>query len=74
MCNIPFSIVKNLWFIDLIKTLQPEYDLPSSQTLNGTFLETELSRINIQIINKLNNESNFTIGKIFYIIIIILFK
>ncbi|CAB5127051.1 unnamed protein product [Rhizophagus irregularis] len=38
MCNIPFSIIENPWFIDLIKTLQPGYDPPSRQVLSGTLL------------------------------------
>src|SRR6266542_4276115 len=29
MCNILFNIIKNSWFLDLIKTLQPAYDAPS---------------------------------------------
>ena len=74
MCNILFSTVETPWFVDLIKTLQSGYDLPSRQTLSDIFLKAELSCINIQIINELNNESNLTIGKIFYIIIVILFK
>ncbi|EXX63887.1 hypothetical protein RirG_148050 [Rhizophagus irregularis DAOM 197198w] len=41
MCNIPFSIIENPWFIDLIKTLQPGYDPPSRQVLSGTLLESE---------------------------------
>ncbi|PKK38601.1 hypothetical protein RhiirC2_805522, partial [Rhizophagus irregularis] len=34
MCNIPFSIIENPWFINLIKTLQPGYDPPSRQVLS----------------------------------------
>jgi len=70
MCNIPFSAIENPWFVDLIKTLQPGYDLPSRHTLSGTYLEAELSRVNIRIMNELNNESNLTIGKVYYIIIV----
>ncbi|CAB5155748.1 unnamed protein product [Rhizophagus irregularis] len=29
MCNIPFSTIDNLWFIDMIKALEPGYDPPS---------------------------------------------
>ncbi|GBC39764.2 ribonuclease H-like domain-containing protein [Rhizophagus irregularis DAOM 181602=DAOM 197198] len=62
MCNIPFSTIENLWFVDLMKTLQPGYDLPSKQTLSGTYLKAVLSHVNIRIVNELNNESNLTIG------------
>jgi len=63
MCNIPFSIVENPWFIDLIKSLQPGYDLPSRRILSGSLLEAEVARINIKINNELDKENNFTIGK-----------
>ncbi len=33
MYNIPFNIVENLWFINLIKSLQPGYDSPSRYTV-----------------------------------------
>jgi hypothetical protein len=63
MCNIPFSTVENPWFIDLIKSLQPGYDLPSRRILSGSLLEAEVARINIKINNELDKENNFTIGK-----------
>ncbi|GBC43564.1 ribonuclease H-like domain-containing protein [Rhizophagus irregularis DAOM 181602=DAOM 197198] len=44
MCNIPFSTIDNLWFIDMIKALEPGYDPPSRRVLSGTLLEAELSR------------------------------
>ncbi|CAB4384468.1 unnamed protein product [Rhizophagus irregularis] len=62
MCNIPFSIIENPWFIDLIKTLQPGYDPPSRQVLSGTLLESEISRVNIRIMNELSADNNFTIA------------
>ena len=73
MCNIPFCIIENPYFVDLIKTLQPGYDLPSRQVLSGTLLQAEAARVNVRITNELDNESNFTIGKNFYIIVL-LFK
>ena len=47
MSNIPFSVIENPWFIDMLKTLQPGYDPPSRQVLSGTLLQAELSRINV---------------------------
>jgi hypothetical protein len=64
MCNIPFSVIENPWFVDMIKTLQPSYVPPTRQVLGGTLLEAELSRSNIQVFNELSRESNCTIGKI----------
>jgi hypothetical protein len=63
MSNIPFSVIENPWFMDMIKTLQPGYDLPTRQTLSGTLLQAELSRINLRIFNELNKATNCTIGK-----------
>src|SRR6266498_1616225 len=68
MCNIPFNIIKNLWFLDLIKTLQPAYDASSRQVLSGSLLQAELARVNMRIHNELLNESGFTIGKNFIIV------
>src|SRR6266540_1791702 len=66
MANIPFSIIKNPWFVNLIKTLQPAYDVSSYRILDGTLLQAELARTNIKIENELSREENFTIGKNFY--------
>jgi len=68
MCNIPFNVIENPWFLDLVKTLQPGYDAPSRRVLSGSLLQAELARINIKIHNELLNERNFTIGKNFIII------
>jgi len=54
--------VENPWFINLIKSLQPEYDPPSRRTLSGSLLEAEVARVNIKINHELDKESNFTIG------------
>ena len=65
ICNILFRIIKNPWFINLIKNLQPGYDPPSRQVLSGTLLESETFHVNICIMNELSADNNFTIGKIF---------
>lgn len=63
MANIPFNVIENPWFVNMIRTLQPGYNTPSRQVLGGSLLEAELSRTNIRINNELNKETNFTIGK-----------
>src|SRR6266540_4150801 len=68
MYNILFNIIKNLWFLDLIKTLQPAYNAPLHQILSGSLLQVELARVNMKIHNELLNESGFTIGKNFIIV------
>jgi hypothetical protein len=64
MCNVPFSVIENPWFIDMLKTLQPGYKPPTRQVLSGTLLESELSCVNLRVYNELSKESNCTIGKI----------
>ena len=68
MCNILFNIIKNLWFLNLIKILQLAYDAPSHRVLSGSLLQAELARVNMKIHNELLNESGFTIGKNFIIV------
>jgi len=36
--NILFSVIKNPWFVDLIKILQLAYDIPLCRMLGGTLL------------------------------------
>ncbi|RHZ65058.1 hypothetical protein Glove_319g189 [Diversispora epigaea] len=62
MCNFPFSVIENPWFINMIKSLQPTYDPPSRRTLSGTLLQSELARINVLTMNELEKENNFTIA------------
>ncbi len=62
MYNILFSTVKNLWFINLIKSLQLKYDPLLCRTLSRSLLKAEVIRVNIKINNELDKESNFTIS------------
>src|SRR2546430_5370853 len=66
MCNIPFSVIENPYFVDLIKTLQPGYDPPSRQVLSGTLLQLELASLKARLPIQLIINSNFPIGKYFY--------
>src|SRR6266542_5104608 len=49
MCNILFSTVENPWFINLIKSLQLEYDSLLHRTLSRSLLEAKMTRVNIKI-------------------------
>ena len=63
MANIPFNVIENPWFIDLIRTLEPRYNISSRQILGGSLLEAELSRVGMRINRELERETDFTIGK-----------
>jgi hypothetical protein len=65
MANIPFNVIENPWFIDLVRTLEPGYNVPSRQILGGSLLEAELSRVGMRITRELERETDFTIGKSF---------
>ncbi|RHZ56365.1 hypothetical protein Glove_402g60 [Diversispora epigaea] len=56
MCNIPFNIIENSWFINIIKSLQPTYDSPSHHTLSSTLLQSELARISVLTMNELEKK------------------
>ena len=72
MANIPFNVIENPWFIDLVKTLEPGYNVPSRQILGGSLLEAELSRVGMRINRELERESDFTIGKSFSFFVLII--
>src|SRR6266542_6541514 len=66
-CDISFQIVKNPFFVKLIKELNPSYKLPSREFLSGRLIEEELGRVNYKVTEELKNENNLTLGKIFYL-------
>jgi len=61
-CGIPFHIIKNPFFIDLLRTLCPGYNPPCRQTLTEDMLNAEISHVITEINLKLNNEKNLTLG------------
>ena len=71
MCGFPFSAVENPFFIEFLKQLNSGYDPPSSDTLSGSFLDVEAVNINLKIENKLEKSKNLTLGKLFFINIIL---
>ena len=75
MANIPFNVIENPWFIDLqlVRILEPGYNIPSRQILGGSLLEVELSRVGMQINKELERETDFTIGKSFSFFVLIIF-
>ncbi|CAG8833044.1 37285_t:CDS:2 [Gigaspora margarita] len=46
VCGIPFYIIKNLFFVELLKTLRLAYEPPSRNILSGHFLEQETAFVN----------------------------
>jgi len=66
MCGIPFSVIENPYFIKLLKQLNTGYNLSSSNTLSGSFLDVESANINLKIENKLEKSKNLTLGKLFF--------
>jgi hypothetical protein len=61
-CGIPFHIVENPFFVDLLRTLCPGYFLPSRRTLSVSMLNKELAFVTDEINDMLNVETNLTLG------------
>ena len=61
-CDLPFRIVKNPFFINLIKSLCPGYDLPSHDVLSGRLLDSQVSRVNLKVDQIIQSTANLTIG------------
>ena len=60
-CNIAFTIVKNPFFIELLKTLCPGYNSPSRRKLSTELLERELIKVNLKVKKILNSTFNLTL-------------
>ena len=63
VCGIPWHIIENPFFIELLKTLQPGYTPPSRKSLSGDLFAQETAIVNQQIIKELKNSMNLTICK-----------
>lgn len=71
MCGIPFRVIENPYFVNLLKNLNSNYEIPSRERLSNNLLDEEAIRIEIKIKNSLEKAKNLTLGmKLFRIIII----
>ncbi len=61
-CGIPFYIIENLFFVNLLRILCSGYYLLSRNTLSGNMLNAEISHITIEINLKINGEKYLTLG------------
>ena len=64
-CNLAFSIIKNPFFKELLKTLSPGYKIPSRKKLSE-LLEYEVAHINLKVQKILEETNNLTLGKYIY--------
>jgi hypothetical protein len=62
MCGIPFRIIENPYFINVLKNLQPDYNSPSRERLTTDLLSEESVRTEIKINNYIEKEKNLTLG------------
>jgi hypothetical protein len=61
-CGIPFSAIKNPFFVDAIKFLRSVYNPPSCKNLSETLLNYEVIKINSKVNNVLKDADNLTLG------------
>ena len=66
MCGIPFNVIENPYFIELLRKLRPAYIPPNRKAISGSLLDTEVANINTRINLQLENQKKFTLGKDFY--------
>jgi len=62
VCGIPFSVVENPFFIDLLQNLCPNYQPPSKEVLAGRLLDQEHSKIIVKREAIFQESKNLTIG------------
>ncbi|CAG8842081.1 21676_t:CDS:2, partial [Gigaspora margarita] len=61
VCRVPFHIIENPFFLELLKTLRPAYEPPSRDVLSGRYLAQETAFVNQAMIKQLNESKNLTI-------------
>ncbi|CAG8676476.1 4577_t:CDS:2, partial [Dentiscutata heterogama] len=61
MCGLPFSIIENPWFIDILKSLRSSYTLPTPEYLANILLNKEVIKVNWEIDEYLKTTNNLTL-------------
>lgn len=61
-CGIPLWVIENPAMINLIKSLNANYDPPSRTRLTGNLLETEVAKVNARVNRIIEKNENITIG------------
>ena len=62
MCEIPFQVVENPYFINLLKNFRSNYNPPSWEYLSTNLLNKESIWVEIKINNSLENIKNLTLS------------
>jgi hypothetical protein len=62
MYGIPFRVISNLFFINTLKNLNPNYDVPSRKTLSRRLLNNEVAKVNNKVDEIIEFTNNITIG------------
>jgi hypothetical protein len=57
--------------INLLKSLNANYDLPSRKHLSKTLLENEVAKVNARINRIIEKDENFTIGKYYFLLVLL---
>ena len=66
MCGLPFQIIENPYFINMMKNLRLNYKPPSRERLSNNLLNEEAIRTEIKINNTLERAKNLTLGMKLY--------
>ena len=62
MCGIPFRVIENPYFINMLKNIRLNYNLPSQKCLFTNLLHEEAAQMEIKISNTLERAKNLILG------------
>jgi hypothetical protein len=69
-CGLSWHLIEHPFFIELLKQLRLNYNPPDRKTLAESFLTQEVVQVNVKLYRLLDNESNLTLGKSVFIILL----
>src|SRR3954468_6235723 len=62
MCGIPFRVISNPFFVNALKILNPNYNVPSREVLSGRLLDNEVAKVNKKVDEIIESTDSITIG------------